>query len=521
MGKKNFSRRDFMKLSSMASLPLTLGGFPLFTHGKPPAPFDTENDKILVLVQLQGGNDGLSTLFHADEYANLAAVRSNILVPESSIINFTGDYGFHPVMTGMHDVWDMGAMGIVQNVGYPNQNRSHFRSTDIWNTASSAEQYLTTGWIGRFYDIEYSSYPNGFPNGANPHPFALTIGNLISETCQGTNANYSMAVSDPFNPGSVLIGAGGNTPANCYGDALSFVNQTAEQTNAYSTVISAAAGAGNNLSPKWANLETELAEKLKHVSRLISGGLQTKVYIVQIGGFDTHDNQVIDGAPETGNHAELLKELSDAVCAFQDDVELLGVDDRVVGMTYSEFGRRIRSNAGLGTDHGTAAPLFLFGSCIEPQILGDHPEIDQGVSIDEGIAMQYDFRDIYGTMLTHWLGADEQEVQNIIYPDFQALPLFKASCALVADVVEERQFNLSLYPNPTADFSQLEFSGNGEKTKIILLNAAGGLVKEIANQPFLEGQHSVNIDLSDLASGNYFLRISSKGLNRVEKLMRR
>ena len=521
MAKKTFSRRGFMKLSSMATLPLTLGGFPLATHSRPRMLFDTENDKILVLVQLQGGNDGLSTLFHADQYANLASVRNNILVPESSIINFTGDYGFHPVLTGFQDVWDNGNFGIVQNVGYPNQNRSHFRSSDIWHTASDADEYLSTGWIGRFYDIEYSSYPNGFPNGANPHPFALTMGNIISETCQGTNANYSLALADPFNPGSVLVGAGGNIPANCYGDALSFVNDTAEQTNAYSTVISTAAGAGNNLSPKWANLETELAEKLKHVSRLISGGLQTKVYIVQIGGFDTHDNQVVDGAPETGIHAELLQELSDAICAFQDDVELLGVDDRVVGMTYSEFGRRIRSNAALGTDHGTAAPLFLFGSCIQNQILGDHPEIDTSVGIEDGVAMQFDFRNVYGTMLTHWLGADENEVQSNIYPDFEALPLFKPSCALVTETPEQEEFEVSLYPNPTADVATLEFTGNDERTKIRLFDTIGSVVREIANRPFPMVEQKLSIDLSDLSSGIYFLHVETKGSNFTKKLVRK
>ncbi len=429
MKKTGISRRDFIKSTAMVSIPFTLGGFRLFGLSSQNAPLLTdENDKILVLVQLQGGNDGLATIFHAAQYANLNAVRNNIIIPENSILNFHNGYGFHNAMQGMKDVWDMEALGIVQNVGYPNQNRSHFRSTDIWNTASSAEDFETKGWIGRFYDLDYSDYPNGYPNAANPHPFALTMGKIVSETCQGVNANYSLSLLDPFNPGTALVSAGGDIPNNCYGDALSFVNDTVSQTNAFASVISAAANAGNNLSPKWTNLTTELSKKLKNVARLISGGLKTKIYVVQLGGFDTHDNQTVGGATTTGIHSNLLKELSDAICAFQDDLKLLHVDNKVVGMTYSEFGRRIRSNAALGTDHGTAAPVFLFGACIQNQIMGDHPVIDTQVGIEDGVPMQFDFRNIYGTILSQWLGASETDVKNIIFQDFQAIPIFKQGC---------------------------------------------------------------------------------------------
>jgi uncharacterized protein (DUF1501 family) len=290
--KKSIKRRDFIKSTAMVSIPFSLGGFRLFGLSSLNAPlFNSENDKILVLVQLQGGNDGLSTIYSAAQYANLNAVRNNIIIPENTILNFHNEYGFHSVMQGMKNVWDMEALGIVQNVGYPNQNRSHFRSTDIWNTASSAEFIDNKGWIGRFYDLDYSDYPNGYPNAKNPHPFAITMGKIISETCQGVNANYSLSLLDPFNPGTALVSAEGGIPSNCYGDALSFVNDTVAQTNAFASVISAAANAGNNLSPKWTNLTTELSKKLKNVARLISGGLKTKVYIVQLSGFDTHDNQ--------------------------------------------------------------------------------------------------------------------------------------------------------------------------------------------------------------------------------------
>ena len=423
------TRRSFIKTSAMAALPFSLSGFPLFATAQPKTSLlDEENDKILVLVQLQGGNDGLATLYHAAEYGNLSVVRNNIIVPENTILNIEDAYGFHPSMQGLKDVWDLECLGIVQNVGYPNQNRSHFRSTDIWNAASSAEDFVSTGWIGRFYDLNYADYPNGYPNTANPHPFALTMGKIVSETCQGINANYSLSLLDPFNPGTALVSAEGDIANDCYGDALSFVNETVAQTNAFSQVIQDAAHSGNNLSSKWDNLSTELSQKLKNVARLIAGGLQTKIYIVQLGGFDTHDNQVVGDETTTGRHSVLLQELSDAICAFQEDLRLLELEDRVVGMTYSEFGRRIRSNGALGTDHGTAAPLFVFGSCVENHILGSHPEIDTEVGIDEGVSMEYDFRDVYGTILNQWLGLSTSEVMDVLYPDFQALPLFKESC---------------------------------------------------------------------------------------------
>lgn len=421
-------RRDFIRSSVFASIPLTLSGFPLLGMSKTNTSFsNNENDKVVVLVQLIGGNDGLSTIFHGRQYDNLQAVRGNILLPEKAIINFHKDYGFHSSMQGLKEVWQMGNLGIVQNVGYPNQTRSHFRANDIWSTASGAEKFDNTGWIGRYYDLNYSDYPNGYPNTNRPHPFALTIGKVVSETCQGVNTNYSLSILDPLNPGNALASAGHDVPNNCYGDTLSFVNDTIRQTNAFANVISDAANKGKNLSPKWNDLNTAFAKKLKTVAQLIAGGLQTKIYVVQISGFDTHDHQVEEGAPTTGIHSELLKELSNAISAFQDDLYRLKVSDRVIGMTYSEFGRRIRSSAAFGTDHGTAAPMFLFGSCIQNQILGDYPEIDKHVGEEDGVPMQYDFRDIYATILKDWIGLKLKDVTKIIHPDVKILPLFKSN----------------------------------------------------------------------------------------------
>ncbi len=515
-------RRKFIQAGSMMSLPFFVGGTPFTAMGKNKL-FDLigdDNDKILVLVQLQGGNDGLSTIIPIDQYDNLQSVRSNVIVPENSLLKISDTNGFHPAMQGMLDMWESAKLGIVQGVAYPNQNRSHFRSTDIWNTASEPDEFLTTGWMGRYFDLNHSSYPDGFPNDDCPDPFALTIGTLVSETCQGMQSNFSLAFTNIFDPGTVNIGEVDSAPNNCYGRELTYVREIARQTNEYSEVVKNRAEQGNNLSTKYpeGNL---LAEKLKSVARLISGGMQTKIYVVQIGGFDLHSNQVVAENTTQGSQADNLQELSDAICAFQDDCIKLGIDQRVMGMTYSEFGRRIKSNLSNGTDHGTAAPLFVFGSCVNPQIIGDNPEIDPQVDIAEGVPMQYDFRSVYATMLMDWFKISEEDVRSILFKDFQHLPLIEG-CASVSttDLDEAKGFNLKVYPNPFGTYFNLSFKSSGEHLRVSLFNAMGAELKVVSNQHFSSGEHSFNIPTHDLVGGVYFVRVSGRESQKTVRVVK-
>lgn len=523
---QKLNRRDFIKLSSIASaaLPIALSGFPIFANKKPTAyNFIEDNENILVLIQLQGGNDGLNTVFNLEQYDNLQSVRSNIIIPESELLNIDTVTAFHPSMAGMQQLYTEENLAIIQNVGYPNQNRSHFRSTDIWNSASSSEEYISSGWMGRFFDLHSTEFPENYPNTENPHPFAITLGKLISETCQGPNANFSMVLKDPNNPGTAFASLDGETPANCYGEALNFVNNTAKQTNAYADIITSASNTGNNLSEKYTTSNNnKLSGKLKNIARLISGGLQTKVYIVQLGGFDNHDNQVIEGDTKTGKHALLLEELSDAIAAFQDDLKLLGIDKKVLGMTYSEFGRRIRSNAGLGTDHGTAAPLFLFGSCAKNMILGDAPEINTAVDEKEGVQMQFDFRNIYSTLLTDWLGGSKTDANITLFNEFDALPLFKHNCSAALSTenfsIEELEF--SVFPNPTFNDITIQFIGNNTPIKITLYNSIGKAIKNITHKKYAPIQHNLNVNLQEFSKGNYFIHYQSKGISKTKKILK-
>ena len=517
----NFSRRDFLKISSIASLPLLLGGMPLYSSlpNRKNLAFSSINDKILVLIQLGGGNDGLNTLFDYNQYDNLQAVRSNIIVPSSSLLNLNNGYALHPSLSGLKNVWESEQLSFIHSIGYPNQNRSHFRSTDILHTASDAEQYLNSGWIGRYFDLFYSDFPENYPNPSNPHPFALTIGNIINECCQGSNANYSLTLSDPSNPSNVNGNSNqidqADIPANCYGNMLDYVNKLSDQTNQYAVAISEAYNQGNNLSTLYQ--DNDISKALQKTARLIAGGMQTKVYTIKYSGFDTHNRQVVDGDPLSGTHSNLLEKLSDAIKAFQDDLNQLGLSDRVVGMTYSEFGRKIRSNAGFGTDHGDASAQFFFGSCINHQILGNSPTIDPQVGTGAGVPMQYDFRDIYGTVLQDWFGASEADVKNIINPNFTPLPIFKASCIedSLGNTTTDSYIDLALYPNPCQDVLNISFQGHSQQVKITLTNLYGRKIKTITDSIYARTNHTISQSVRHLPSGVYLIHFQSINIKKT------
>ncbi|MCB0640958.1 MAG: DUF1501 domain-containing protein [Phaeodactylibacter sp.] len=503
-------RRKFLQSTATAvGLPVVLNGMGVSAVRKSQLFnfLNTDNDKVLVLIQLSGGNDGLATVLPLDQYSNLAAARSNILIPESSALLLDDMTGLHPAMTGMKGLYDDAKLAILQAVGYPNQNRSHFRSTDIWTTASPAEEFWTTGWLGRHLDVDHPDFPTGYPNEDDPDPLAITMGTLVSQTCQGIAANYSLALEDPFNLSPLTQGGDDEVPDTYYGDELTFLRQTISQTNAYSEVITTAAENGNNLAAYPG--DNRLAQQLKNVALLISGGLQTKIYVVTLGGFDTHANQTEDGAPLEGDHANLLRTLSDAVAAFQEDLKLLDLQERVVGMTFSEFGRRIRSNDSFGTDHGTAAPLMVFGSCVNPGILGTNPEIPDEVDVQLGVPMQYDFRNVYGSILMDWFELEQSVVQQLLFDDFAYIPIVNG-CATTATTDLEppaTELGLQVYPNPLRRHATIEFNCAKERVRLSLFDSLGHEVKVLFDKTLTAGKHQVALDAKGLSSGTYFCRL--------------
>jgi uncharacterized protein (DUF1501 family) len=504
-------RRSFLQTGSIVSLPMMVNGLNIaaITQSRLFNMINEDNDRILVLIQLNGGNDGLNTLIPMDQYSKLFNVRQNIIIPENQLLEIEKENGFHPAMEAFQEMFNQSKLGIVQSAGYPNQNRSHFRSTDIWTTASPADEFWNTGWLGRYFNLNHPGYPDGYPNVDNPDPLAITIGYIVSETCQGPVSNYSLALTDPDSLGIIAEQEAGELENNCYGYELKFVQDSIKQSNAYSTAVTAAAEAGTNLSDKYDD-NNRLAIQLKTVARLINGGLKTKIYVVTLGGFDTHANQVNNGNASEGGHAQLLGWLSDAIYAFQDDIELMGKEEKVMGMTFSEFGRRIRANESLGTDHGTAAPLFVFGTCVNSAILGDNPEISDTVDIQEGVPMQFDFRSVYGSVLMDWFDVVEDDVRDLLYEDFQHLPII-SGCAptFTQDIIEEAM-DFDIFPNPFSSNFQVKFNSKQERVRLSLFDVLGNELKLIFDRKLNQGEHRINVDTSSLIPGNYVLRLVSE-----------
>ncbi len=509
-------RRSFLRAGSAVSLPVFVNGFGM--GFLPKSSFfnlvDPNSDRILVLVQLDGGNDGLNTLIPLDQYSTLSAVRQGIIIPESSVLNLYDHVGLHPSMTGFKSLFDEGKLLAIQGVSYPDQNRSHFRSTDIWQSGSAADEFLTTGWVGRYFDSKYSDYPEGYPNQDNPDPFAITIHSQVSETCQGLTANYSMAVIDPFTVYPVDETTLNDLPDTNFGHEMTFLIDALRQTNAYADTIVSAANNGSNLSTLY-NEDSTLAQQLKTVALLINGGLQTRVYVVRLGGFDTHANQVQAGSTLTGDHAELLQELSDAIFAFQDDLQKLGIEKRVMGMTFSEFGRQIASNDSFGTDHGEAAPLFVFGACVQGGVIGANPMINQQLEQQEGVAMQNDFRAIYASILREWFGVSELELSNLLPGQYPPMNLTTA-CAISSGIFDNlpdfgpKPGVIGVFPNPILHTGTMQFNSEGDWTRISLYDPLGRRIMVIAERYFEKGHHSVSFDMQQLPMGSYHVRLEAR-----------
>lgn len=516
-------RRSFLKTTGSAlTLPILVNGLPVSALTRPMSlnNIDEENDRALVLVQLNGGCDGLNTIIPLDQYSALSQVRGNILLPENKVLSMTDTTGLHPAMNGMQDLFLDGKMNIVQSVGYPNQNRSHFRSKDIWMSGSPADEFWSTGWIGRYYYDRYPDFPDNYPNADHPHPFAITLGNIVSETCQGPAANYSLTLNDPFSLSPLTEGEGDEIPNTPYGQELEFLRISISQTNDYAEVISAAADAGANSVDYPEN--NDLARQLRTVALLIAGGLRTKIYVVNIGGFDTHANQVAGGDATTGTHAELLGALSEAVSAFQADLQGLGLEERVVGMTFSEFGRRIRSNDSFGTDHGTAAPLIVFGSCVNATVMGDNPEISPDVDKAEGVPMQYDFRDVYGSILMDWFEVPEEKIKGILHDDFQYLPILQV-CGRTTDIFHPDfadPVEIYNFPNPFRDWTTIAFRCRSEWVRLSIFDAMGNELRTLVNKRLPDGEHQVGFDGSSLATGTYFYRLQLEGRQKTRRMVK-
>ncbi|RYG44451.1 MAG: DUF1501 domain-containing protein, partial [Chitinophagaceae bacterium] len=268
----------------------------------------------------------------------------------------------------------------------------------------------------------------GYPNNNMTDPLGIQVGGIVSPALQGPVTNMGMAITNPSNFYALLNdGLTVTTTATRAGDQLAYIRQMSMITDKYAAVIKQAAQKVKQQSALYpAQGKNPLADQLKIVARLIAGGLKTKVYMVNMGGFDTHARQTDIKDTTIGAHAKLLERLSEAINAFMADINELGAGDRVLGMTFSEFGRRIKSNASGGTDHGAAAPVFLFGNGVQPGILGQNPELPAIANVKDNIAMQHDFRSLYTAILEKWFLASPDKSQAVLLKDYPSLPIIGA-----------------------------------------------------------------------------------------------
>ena len=391
-------RRDFLTKTSLASSLMLVPNFMKAFEGLDPAMLGY---KKLVLIQLSGGNDGLNTIvpYRNDLYYKY---RPGISISKDKVLDLNGELGMNENLAPLKSLFDKGYLSIINNVGYPNPNRSHFRSTDIWHTASSSSEYLDSGWMGRYID-QY---------GKKPHS-GIEVDDSLSLIMKGQTMN-GIATKDAkkmFN----------NAKTPFFNKVLE--NQTAAHLSEhnlgylYKTMVSAQSSAKYIYETSKTSKSTKsypknpFAKQLKTTAEFINSGLETKVYYVSMGGFDTH-------AGQSNRQSRLLKTYAEAIDVFVNDLEASNSFKDTLIVTFSEFGRRVQQNAAAGTDHGAASNLFIIGKQLKkPGFYNASPDLS---NLDSNGDLKYsiDFRSVYATLLEHWLDANHS---NILGQSFKTL----------------------------------------------------------------------------------------------------
>lgn len=371
-----------------------------------------EGDRILVVVQLSGGNDGLNSVIPVrdDSYYKR---RPNLAIPRAQCHSIDDQTGLHPSLRGLADLLQSRQLCIVQGVGYPKPNRSHFESMDIWHTCQTSKEPRTTGWLGKLFESpdirSVGKDAVGLHLGGEQQPLALQSRTVRIPSIRSIEEFKLQADGNP--QFRTLVSELASADRAAVSDLLGFV-QTSTSTALVASERVAAAQSDYKAAREYP--DTGLAQKLRIVAQLINAGLRTRVYYVTLDGFDTH-------AQQAESHAALSREWGDALQAFVQDLSSHGHGKRVLTMCFSEFGRRVEENASKGTDHGAAAPVFLAGDAVQSGVIGLQPDL---TDLDDGdLKFHTDFRQVYATILEQWLGTNSQ---SIIGADYPTLPLIAA-----------------------------------------------------------------------------------------------
>ena len=550
-------RRNFLKKIGLgASAPLLLNNIPVNSMAasnalnRIAASVDEDNDRVLVLIQLHGGNDGINTVIPTDQYDKYYNLRPSIAISNTGnrkyidLDNTLPDnmrVGLHPDMTGIKSLYDDGRAAVIQAVAYENMNQSHFRSTDIWFMGGDYDDYLGSGWMGRYLDYEFPGYPDKFPSTDMPDPLGLEIGNSVSLAYhreEGIPA--AISVQNPEQFYNLITNVGVNPPESIentlYGKELKWIMDIEEKSNQYAGRLKEVFDKGINAEgivyPETYNQavstgrlkKNTLAAQLQVVSRLISGGSKTKIYLVRLGGFDTHANQVESYNTSLGTHSTLLYYLSSTIKAFLDDLKAQGLNERVMGVTFSEFGRRAASNNSFGTDHGSATPMFVFGDHTIPGVYGTNPDLSD---LDKGgnIKQQHDYRQVFTALLKDWLCASDEAIEATQFSDYisSRLPIVGKTVGLDNDDFFANSSTLnSPWPNPTTNLINYNYKlTRASEVNLSLWKSDGTKIKDLINEYQLPGVYEVNDNLVDYPKGAYILRFkTNRGVNTAKKIVK-
>ncbi len=541
-------RRKFIKLSAAASA-IGLTPFQLQAALKSYLPFegcpDISNRK-LVLINLAGANDGLNTIIPINQYDTYSNLRPTIKVPNSGLNSYitldstlpeNQQIGLNPALTSFKSIYDKSWLRIMQSVGYPSQNKSHFKSTDLYLTGNDGNSLLNgvdSGWMGRFMELYYANLV------IETFPLAVEIGS--SKTSLGFHGEdeHSLALNitgqDPSGFYSILNGLGGVPPTNIpnsdYGKELEFIKNTDALSNQYAQSISSAFNTGQN---DVSYPDTDISNQLKTVARLISGDLQSKIYLVRLGGFDTHNAQVQGTGDVLGKHYDLLTQLSQAIESFMNDLKSQNIGEDVVGLTFSEFGRKAGENGSFGTDHGEIAPMFVFGEPVAGGVTGINPDLTEATSSNnyQIQTVQYDYRQTFATLLQDFLGAPNTiiddtffnytanesftklKVSNLIKTQFAVTPDCLGTLHTETPTNQEKRW--LLYPNPFRDILNFASINDSNSVSYSIYNSSGALIINRTKNLILR---KLSLNLSHLTHGVYIIEIVVDGKKETHKVIK-
>lgn len=477
-------RRTFLTSTAAATVGTQLlGGIPLraFSPVELADTLNSDDDRILIVVQLFGGNDGLNTIIPVDD-PEYYRIRPDIAIQKADASSVLSRVHFHPALNpsgtyNLKSMFEDGRLAVIQGIGYENPSLSHFRSTDIWlsgfNT-SDPNKRLVDGWLGRYWANKLPGFPEALPS----DPTAVQIGGTLSMLLQSPKGDVGIALTDPekfFELGQGLSpDMDPMSDDTRYGREFNFVRLVAEQSDRYSSVVKQAFDKGKN-TLTYAN--NGFVQQMRLVARLISGGLKSKIFLVYMGGFDTHVQQQNEDL--TGLHPFLLNTLSTGIGQFMSDAIAQGFADRVVGMTVSEFGRRPYQNGSRGTDHGTASVQFVFGNAVRAGVYGNAPDLTN-LDSNGDVRWQYDYRRVYADVMETWFGGTANDTEAVF--EERVLPLgVLQKPTTVQDVYDGRvPVTIRAYPNPASTQAILEWNQQSPAHVTVELYTSTGRFVDVA-----------------------------------------